>query len=272
MKNSLKHSCLVKFIVNSEFRGVDRLLSLAGDREVFRLRGSTGANVYLVREADQGLLIDSGFAEDSPRLLKKIEQVLGSVEHLTMILLTHYHKDHAGGAASLAAATGAKILCSENDADVFRGGQEYVRLPREVSAGTEKFLAATALWEKCFSGGNEWFPQVDTTLNDGDLLCGFRVVAHPGHTPGHLCLYDDISRVLISADYLVYPSEELPQFFKKFIRTVHLDPDTALSSTRQLLQLDFESLLPGHGQPVLRNARSVLKKSDLYRDLLEVTA
>lgn len=257
----------------TERRGVDELARLGDGRQVFRLRGSGGANVYLLRDRlGQGWLLDSGFATDQARLLRRIGDVLGDSKRLKGILLTHYHKDHADGAAGLAAATGACIFCSADDARVFRRESPYIRLPRELTPGTERFLAASPMWERCFQGGDEWYPRIDETLTGGDEYAACRVLALPGHTPGCLGLYDETEGLLFSADYLVYPSEELPRFFRRFVDSVHVDPVGAEQATGRLLALDFDRLFPGHGRPLPAGARTALRCSTLYRQRMECCA
>jgi glyoxylase-like metal-dependent hydrolase (beta-lactamase superfamily II) len=82
---------------------------------------------------------------------------------LREIVLTHAHRDHAGSAAALAAATGARVLAGAADADAVRG------------------LAAVPP------------ARVDRELADGDRLEwggeGAGVLHVPGHTPGSIALY-----------------------------------------------------------------------------------
>lgn len=69
------------------------------------------------------------------------------------ILLTHFHPDHAGGAAALAAASGAPVYMA--------------RAPGCVAAPAERFIG-----------------EGDTVATDAGSL---RAIATPGHAPEHLC-------------------------------------------------------------------------------------
>ncbi len=71
--------------------------------------GPLQANCYLVWDAERrACAIDPG--GEPERLARLIER-----EKLTLeaILVTHGHFDHVGGAAGLAAATGAPVYCSD---------------------------------------------------------------------------------------------------------------------------------------------------------------
>lgn len=86
---------------------------------------------------------------------------------LTLILNTHWHRDHAGGNEALKAATGAHVLG-----------------PAEV----------------------ERIAPVDQALNDGDTVqlgeTTFRVMAVGGHTLGHIAYYDAADGVAFVGDTL----------------------------------------------------------------------
>ena len=91
------------------------------------------------------------------------------------IVLTHAHTDHAGGAAEMAARTGAPVAVHEADARR-RGGPASALRP--VAAGRPAVLSR-------LPGGG--FPpvRVDERLTDGQVLDGGAADRRdPGHTPG----------------------------------------------------------------------------------------
>jgi len=79
--------------------------------EVIRIKLGM-VNAYLVKSENQLFLIDTGLA--GKRNISRIEaacrQMGKSIGDLDMILLTHTHYDHAGGAAECKARSGAAIL------------------------------------------------------------------------------------------------------------------------------------------------------------------
>lgn len=126
-------------------------------------------------------IIDPGAEAD--KLLALIER-----QGLTLdkILLTHGHLDHAGAAAEIRRKTGAKIF-GPHHADAFWLDQ----------------LSAQADMMGFDSGENtspdQWFEHGDRVkIGEIDLL----VLHTPGHTPGHVCYFDEASRSAWVGDVL----------------------------------------------------------------------
>src|SRR5262249_12755053 len=90
----------------------------------------------------------------------------------------------------------------------------------------------------------------DRTL-DGreEIPCGrfaFRVIWTPGHSAGHICLYDAGHKVLLSGDHVlphITPSVGL------HVRTTSNPLADYLDSLRLIGRLEAELVLPGHGEP-----------------------
>jgi glyoxylase-like metal-dependent hydrolase (beta-lactamase superfamily II) len=92
-------------------------------------------------------------------------------------------------------------------------------------------------------------------------LGALQPLATPGHTPGHVCFWHAADRALISGDALLVdgadvslPADPLSE-----------EPARARASLRALRGLPLEHLLPGHGPPLLGNARPRL---DSFLDAL----
>lgn len=83
-------------------------------------------------------------------------------------------------------------------------------------------------------------------LHDGeDLICckGCKVVATPGHTPGHIALYLEQDRTIVAGDAIALengnPILANPQFV--------LDAECAQDSMSRLLNMDATTILCYHG-------------------------
>lgn len=86
----------------------------------------------------------------------------------------------------------------------------------------------------------------DIVLHDGDHIGDLRVIHTPGHTPGGICLYAEMEKILFSGDTVFTEGS--------FGRYDFPGGDRAAlaASLERLAALDIEELYPGHGEPVLR--------------------
>ena len=122
--------------------------------------GTSGYASYLVT-SDQGhILIDTGYASFVPMIRKNVEQLGFRFQDIKILLVTHAHRDHSGGAFRVKELTGAQLMVMDQDAKAVE------------------------------TGGIDMRPvKVDRVLHDKDevRLGGVKVVAYrtPGHTPGN---------------------------------------------------------------------------------------
>ena len=96
-------------------------------------------------------------------------------------------------------------------------------------------------------------PRRLSPLDDGDDVFGLQIVATPGHTAGHLAVFDADTGVLVAGDALTNPGELMgssPQFTE--------DEAAAAASVRKLATLAPRTILVGHGDPVVNDAAAAL--------------
>jgi glyoxylase-like metal-dependent hydrolase (beta-lactamase superfamily II) len=113
---------------------------------------------------------------------------------LDWVILTHHHIDHAGTALALCQATGARLAIHRLDAPYLRAQR-----PRE----------RMTVWGLVDRLPARWAPYLVSCadcevrpLDDGDLICGLRVIHAPGHTPGSICLWSAGESALFTGDVL----------------------------------------------------------------------
>jgi glyoxylase-like metal-dependent hydrolase (beta-lactamase superfamily II) len=156
----------------------------------------SGTNSFAFVDDDgQVALVDCGLSFAPRRIVAGLAAFGKHPRDVTRILLTHAHADHAGGAAKVAAASGAPVAVHADDAGYARRGHVP---PTDTSSTAGRFFARF--------GATKFDPlQVAQELNDGDDLPvagGLRVVHTPGHTPGHVSFLHPASGVLITGDSL----------------------------------------------------------------------
>src|SRR5215470_222424 len=130
--------------------------------------GATEVSSFLITTPSGHILLDSGFAETVPMILKNIVELGFSAKDVKVLINSHAHYDHAGGLAELKRVTGARLALSAADADaISKGGKGDSQW-----GDTLAFEPATA----------------DRVLKDGDKveLGGVEMTARltPGHTKG----------------------------------------------------------------------------------------
>ena len=97
--------------------GPPLVVSLSGSITMIKVSvGPVDNNAYLLQDRNDGsLLIDA--ANDDDRLLKIISE-----QSLDTIVTTHRHADHWQALASVAAATGARLICGQPDLEAISTG------------------------------------------------------------------------------------------------------------------------------------------------------
>jgi glyoxylase-like metal-dependent hydrolase (beta-lactamase superfamily II) len=99
--------------------------------------------------------------------------------------------------------------------------------------------------------------KVDRVLHEGDTFAGFRVIATPGHTLGHISVLRDRDGLLFTADAF----GRLP--FSRRIRVgvgkyICADPLEAKRSAEKLLGEEFTTVVFSHGKTIREGAKERL--------------
>ncbi|AXH34511.1 MBL fold metallo-hydrolase [Humibacter sp. BT305] len=159
---------------------------------------------YLVADGDGAPhLVDTGW--DSPDNLDRVERHLAErgwrLSDLSSIVVTHLHSDHLGMAAALRERTGAPVLLSRAEQasiDALVGSAPtWVERARERAGGWGVPAdRVPELLEVAERAAHVTPFRADALVDDGDTLPipgrSLRAVVTPGHTPGSLCLVDDL--------------------------------------------------------------------------------
>jgi glyoxylase-like metal-dependent hydrolase (beta-lactamase superfamily II) len=216
---------------------------------ILRINGLRAANVYVIVSAEGLTLVDTGLAHEAERILSQLKAAGHEPSAVRNIILTHAHDDHAGGAASIAGLTGARVLAHREEIPFIE--QTIPRRPKSRLLGIFSRITGRMMPRSAPCG-------VDVALEDGGAIegaDGYRVVHTPGHTPGSLCLYHPGRRILFCGDALFnrHPITGR-RGLREPIRMFTADPEKARDSIRKLSKLNVEQLFCGHGEPILVDA------------------
>ena len=166
-------------------------------------------NSYVIKGEGRNLVIDTGFKlEECRKALCEGLEELGVDMNCTDIFLTHLHSDHSGLAAELATQS-SKIYISRADGELLTLSltQGLGRVEEYRSYGfSEKELEN--FWENPSMKYRQESPFNFTYVADGDVLTyggrRLEVIFTPGHTPGHVCLYDRANKVMFLGDHVLF--------------------------------------------------------------------
>lgn len=212
---------------------------IAPDVHAVRVRG---ANAFLIAEPRLAL-IDAGLPGSRPAVERYVARIGRSLDDLDLIICTHGHPDHVGGAAELAAG-GAEVFMHPADAEAIRLDLgDVIRSPSRA-----RFFSAITR-----------APSTIRPLVDGQVLpvCGGLEVVHtPGHTPGSVCLYGARDRILFTGDVLQVRRGRVT-FASRIFST---DAKAARHSMQRLAELDVDTIVFSHFKPWRDDAAAVLRE------------
>jgi len=230
---------------------------------VYSMDQSKGGHVhaFLLDEGTALTLIDTLFDTDARRIIDRIGSIGRSVEDLKHIVLTHAHRSHLGGLATLKELSGATVYSHAWEADIVAGERTAQPVTPVPMRPLSTYWSVYYLQLGAALGRGKHPPcPVDTTLEDGDTVGPVRVLHTPGHTPGHLAFWWPESRVLFAGDAIAtYPvfGPGWPAFM--------LNPTQHRASLRRMTELDTAVLAVGHGDPLTAGAAERVRSLVEYR-------
>ena len=214
-------------------------------------------NCYLLVD-DPVTLVDPGmlWGDTEARLTGLLARAGLAWADVAQVVVTHGHPDHFGAAGLVASRSGATVVCGRADETKIRlrfDPDVLVRMAEDLGAPPELRPLLAPLMDHVRAMVAPIPAGCLHVLDDGAVLSagGRQWIAHvtPGHSPGHVSLWDRRDRTLISGDHLLAAISPNPM----------LEPDSAapggrrsslseyLASLARFTALDPARVLPGHG-------------------------
>ena len=231
-------------------------------------------NSYVVNGGDRHLIIDTGFnREECRNEMQSGLQELGVDMKKADVFVTHLHADHIGLVDSFAAYN-SKVYLNEKEThyplfhtnDLLGYWQKLLAVyvangfpAEDARSSLENHPAHRyGLKREC-----HFSPVKDgDTIEIGDFH--FRCISTPGHSPGHMCLYEPNKKILLAGDHIL--SDITPNI------AYWLEMDDPLSDYLKNLEkvdaLDVRLTLPGHRQVVDDLHNRVMELQQHHRERL----
>jgi glyoxylase-like metal-dependent hydrolase (beta-lactamase superfamily II) len=202
------------------------------------------SRAYLFEDDNRRLtLVDTGWDGDARFILRYLESIGRSPEQIDNIALTHAHRSHLGGLATLKALSRAKVSSHAEEAPIIEGTKRAhpIRLwpPLPLSLILFRVISYLPIFEheRC---------KVDRqTLAEGDRVGPLTVLHTPGHTRGHLAFRYRATKVLIVGDAVA----TWPKFGPGW-PGFNLDETEYRRSLLRLVDCAPDVIGPGHGDSI----------------------
>lgn len=205
-------------------------------------------NCYVIRPMQgRNLLIDTGFnrSECLQALMEGIE-ALGLELKNTDVFISHCHSDHVGSAGNLQ-KLGCRILMGRLD-------RECERRMKSGRADLEKRALSEGMPRDIYeltqqNSYGKRFPNAEfeaVGLEDGDVLeyggYSLRCIMTPGHTPGHMCLYEAGKKLMFLGDHVLFDISPNITFSLRMEDSL----GHYMESLRRVRELPVDYPLPAH--------------------------
>ena len=172
-------------------------------------------SAYVLVRAGEAAIVDTGTTGSAGRIGEALVAAGVDWPQVGHVILTHKHADHAGSIAG--------VLQEAADATAYAGEADIPNIDA---------------------------PKPIVAVADGEMVFGLRIVATSGHTAGHIAVFDEAGGILVAGDALGTSGGTLTGSNPSFTE----DAEAAKASVVKMGGLTFETLLVGHGEPILQGA------------------
>ena len=176
---------------------------------------------YVVIRGGEAAIVDTGVYDSHQRIGEVIQEAGLNWDAVHHLILTHHHNDHIGSVRDvLRMATAATVWAGAADIP-------QINANKEIKAA-----------------------------EDGAEVFALRVIATPGHTLGHISVYDEAASTFISGDAVNTRSGTIALT----PRQNTADMVQAVASVKKMAALGFEKAFFMHGDPIEKGAAAEIGK------------
>jgi len=216
-------------------------------------------NAFIVGDGNSFFLIDCGFpSEENFQKIEKAVEDIGGWSKIEGIILTHGHPDHYGNLPFILSKRKIPVFVHPDDVDRVveipyeerKKAALYARDYLTKNGVPEDKLGIIERQAKSYFTKKYKVSYNDVVFSDsvsvGDKI-KFKLIHVPGHTPGHIIVYDEKENVVFSGDHIFSKGFPVPLlFFSKGEEKRFRNLPNWLSSLEILKELSPSLIFPGH--------------------------
>lgn len=258
-------------------------LKIPAPRDALIMDNSLEYTLCYLIQLDEGWgLVDTGWDDDAAfaAFMEQLNTLKVAPKDIRWVLITHFHPDHVGLVTRLRQFCEAKLIMHAWDSpQVFwkRVRSQSVELAEQAkhwlcSQGMPVRESAAAPFLRI--PVSKFIPSLEVDVKVREKGCPhpfcpeLTLLWTPGHSPGHLCLYDRDRKILFSGDLL------LPSITTNVsLYAAGLDNPLAdfIESLKYLEPLEVELVLPAHEHPFREFRKRLTQLQRHYELRLEET-
>jgi glyoxylase-like metal-dependent hydrolase (beta-lactamase superfamily II) len=217
-------------------------------------------NSYVIRDSARSLIIDTGLnRKECMDAMQTGLSELGVKPRDTDFFITHLHADHFALVSRLVTDT-SRVYFNQPDAERYaRGGVWNEMVAQARKHGFPERELQSALQNH---PGFRYGARLDMPLSivhQGDTIeigqYRFLCTETPGHTRGHMCLFEPNKKILFSGDHILGDITPNIQSWSDEWNPLR----EYLLSLDKIYALDVEMVLPGH-RSILKNCRERIRE------------
>ncbi len=233
------------------------------------IRALKTANIYEIRNGTH-ILVDTGMSPASVEFLLSRGVDLAQID---LVVLTHLHVDHIGGAQAIRDRFGIPIAIGSNDAARIQRIQadrdEFGRfLAAELGAnGTPHDILSSIVDRHSVLDNMSLYHniEIDRELNGGEKIGdGIEILSNPGHSPGSISIHVKEMGYLFTGDHLLPGITPNISFYDEDSDMLGLYID----SLKETLRIDATMVFPGHRDPFIEGNRRINEILEHHRERL----
>ena len=230
------------------------------------------AAIHLVREQDKIAIVDTGTQYSVPEVGAALALLWLDYSNVELIILTHIHLDHAGGASAL------MQLCQNAQLVVHPKGARHMAAPEKLVAG-----AISVYGEEAFKELYGEITPIDPARTlvplDGERIDmgnrSFRFIDSPGHASHHFCIVDQQTNSIFTGDTLGIAYQALRDPDHAFIMPtttpVQFNPEALHNSIDKIMALQPDYLYYTHYSALKPSARNIAGLHEQIDDYVMLT-